>query len=348
MRVAEHHRNAVAEWVRVRPERVSRQPCHVQHRPEIHAAPHDRIGRRQRLDQPFDWHRQQRRKIGLGHPQLRQIGARAGCRIERPRRRHLLSAHRRCAVEQASGGGHPHHRRDLRAAARLAEHHDAGGITAERRDVVAHPLQREDQVELPRIATVWKPSVEPRQIQIPERVEPVVHRHDHDIAARRQRMPIVLRIGDAAVRIRATVDIDHHRLLRAQVGLGGPDVEEQAILGLRTVSARLRTDRPEIACRSRLSGHRHGYRRPKPLGTTVAYPLEGEDISVGCSHEVAGRSANRERCRRAGARREDQRSASTQSTAARPAVSGGHRAHPPDRHRYRLGGTGSHHPAANA
>src|SRR3546814_18464626 len=61
--------------------------------------------------------------------------------LERPRGGDLLAAHRRGAVEQPARGGHSHHCRDLGAAARLAEHHHPSRITAERRDIVAHPLE---------------------------------------------------------------------------------------------------------------------------------------------------------------------------------------------------------------
>src|SRR3546814_6198899 len=74
-------------------------------------------------------------------------------------------------VEQALGGGHRHQGRDLRAAARLAEDGDITGIAAEGRDVALDPSQRGDQVELPHIATVGKARIEPREIEIAERVE---------------------------------------------------------------------------------------------------------------------------------------------------------------------------------
>ena len=42
------------------------------------------------------------------------------------------------------------------------------GIAAERGDVVAHPVQREDQVELAGIAAVGEARIEPREIEIAE------------------------------------------------------------------------------------------------------------------------------------------------------------------------------------
>src|SRR3546814_11907028 len=83
----------------------------------------------------------------------------------------LLAAHRRGAVEQPARGGHSHHCRDLGAAARLAEHHHPSRITAERRDIVAHPLEREDQIELAVVAAVGEARIEPREVEIAERGE---------------------------------------------------------------------------------------------------------------------------------------------------------------------------------
>src|SRR3546814_15848421 len=84
---------------------------------------------------------------------------------------------------QPPGSGHRHQRRDLGAAARLAEKGDIAGIAAEGRDVPPHPLEREDQIELPRIAAVRETRIEPREIEIAERVQPVVDRDHDDIAA---------------------------------------------------------------------------------------------------------------------------------------------------------------------
>src|SRR3546814_1355695 len=78
-----------------------------------------------------------------------------------------------------------------------------------------------------RSAAVGEARIEPREIEIAERVEPVVDRHDHAITARGEGVAVVERIGDAAVRIGAAVDVEHHRPVRARAGLGRPDVEEQ-------------------------------------------------------------------------------------------------------------------------
>ena len=50
-------------------------------------------------------------------------------------------------MEQSPGSGHRHQRGDLPSAARLPEDRDELRIAAEAADVVAHPLQRRDDVE---------------------------------------------------------------------------------------------------------------------------------------------------------------------------------------------------------
>src|SRR5206468_9261357 len=64
--------------------------------------------------------------------------------------------------------------RDLGAAARLAEHQDPRGVAAEVADVVADPLEGQDQIQLARVAAVRKSWIEPREVQISERIQPVV------------------------------------------------------------------------------------------------------------------------------------------------------------------------------
>src|SRR3546814_4627804 len=88
------------------------------------------------------------------------------------------------------------------------------------RDVALDPSQRGDQVELPHIATVGKARIEPREIEIAERVEAVVDGDHDDIAARGELCAIVDRIGDAAGRIGAAVEIDHHGALGRLLDVG--------------------------------------------------------------------------------------------------------------------------------
>ena len=210
----------VAQRVGVGPERVAGQPAHVEHRPHVDAAAQDRIGRRQRVDQPLDRHRQQRRQVAPATPSFaRKARARVG-RVERAGRGDLLPAHRRGAVEQALGRGH------RPSASRSSRRRPTGRTPSRapgRRRTPAMLSRTHFSARIrsswPSVAAVGKARVEPGEVEVAERVQPVVDRHHHDVAARGERMPVVQRIGDAAVRIGAAVDVDHHRPLRARVGL---------------------------------------------------------------------------------------------------------------------------------
>ena len=66
------------------------------------------------------------------------------------------------------------------------------GIAAERLDVVAHPLEREHHVEQTRDAGARELLAERvGQVQVAERVQPVVDRDDHGVAAARELGPVV-------------------------------------------------------------------------------------------------------------------------------------------------------------
>src|SRR3546814_1965955 len=92
--------------------------------------------------------------------------------------------------------------------ARLPEEGDIARIAPEGRDVALDPLERDDQVELPRIAAIGEARIEPREIEIAKRAQPVVDGDHDDIAARREAGAIVDGVGDAAGRIGAAVEID--------------------------------------------------------------------------------------------------------------------------------------------
>ena len=64
---------------------------------------------------------------------------------------------------------------------------DVARVAAEARDVVAHPAQREHEVEHAGVAGVGELGpAESAQIQVPERVQAVVDGDDDDVAAARQ------------------------------------------------------------------------------------------------------------------------------------------------------------------
>src|SRR5690606_27559508 len=127
------------------------------------------------------------------------------------------------------------------------------------------PLQRRYQIELPGIAAVGETRIEPREIKIAERVEAVVDGHHDDIAARREPRTVVDRVGDAAGRIGAAVEIDHDGPLRRFLDTRRPDVEEQAVVALREIAvAPLRAGGAETAERDAVVEQRN--RRFEALG----------------------------------------------------------------------------------
>ena len=279
--------------MRIGPEGMTEQGAIVQHRPEIDAARLDRIARGQPLDQPFDGQIEQR--FGAFDADPGAIGLCAAGGIQRAGCGDLLPAHRGGGAEQAGGGGRAHQRRDLRAAARLAEHHHPAGIAAERRDVAADPAQRQDQIELPGIAAVGKPIRQAGKIEIAERVQPVIDRHDDDVARRRERPAVILGIDDAAVRIGAAVDIDHHRAAGARVRPGRPDIEEQAILAGGADPAGLRRGRREAGGIGDIAiGQRRAGRLKPGRARVLSVPDAAKAVHMAIDHAppAAGRGAD--------------------------------------------------------
>ena len=66
----------------------------------------------------------------------------------------MRSTHRERAAEQSLRRGHAEQAGDFAAAAGLAEDRHVGRVAAELRDVVAHPLERGDDVEHADVARV--------------------------------------------------------------------------------------------------------------------------------------------------------------------------------------------------
>src|SRR3546814_4542458 len=81
-------------------------------------------------------------------------------------------------------------------------------------------------------------------------------------------------VGATAVGRGAAVEIDHDLLLVRHLWVGGPSIEEQAILGLRPVAvAALRTGRTETA--GLLLGLADRNRRPEAVGPAIADSRKG-------------------------------------------------------------------------
>src|SRR4051812_27290719 len=104
--------------------------------------------------------------------------------------------------------------------------------------------------------------------------------HHDSVAAGREPASLVEWIGDAAVRIGAAMDIDHHRLADGGVRIGRPDIEEQAVLGLRLIAlVRLWADRSELAGLNDLARLSRSDRRHETRCSAVADALEGQDAA---------------------------------------------------------------------
>jgi hypothetical protein len=91
--------------------------------------------------------------VGL-EAQLLHEGLGADGGVDRAHGGDVLAAHGRDLVVEARRARHGHQGDDLAAAARLAEGHDIARVAAEGGDVVAHPLQGQDQVHVADIAAV--------------------------------------------------------------------------------------------------------------------------------------------------------------------------------------------------
>ena len=167
------------------------------------------------------------------------------------------------AVEQAIRRGHGEQDPDLLTAARLTEHRDVAGVTAERRDLVPHPLERGGEIEeadhAGRCEVVAHRGTEVQQAEHPESVVDPDH---HDVTATSQLGSVVERTGRGARVETAAVQPHHHRAAGVVTDPGGPHVEHEAVfallggighpvddLGALAAAARhvdLRTARPEV------------------------------------------------------------------------------------------------------
>src|SRR3546814_11476324 len=105
--------------------------------------------------------------------------------------------------------------------ARLPEEGDIARIAPEGRDVALDPLERDDQVELPRIAAIGEARIEPREIEIAKRAQPVADGDHDDIAARREAGAIVDGVVDASGWIGAAAAVAHGRLRFRSPWAGG-------------------------------------------------------------------------------------------------------------------------------
>ena len=184
----------------------------------------------------------------------RHLGQLAGVRLRdaelgAQRERHLvrLVAHLHVQARPALDDGameeslrlrHAEQRRDLPAAARLAEDGDVPGIAAECADVVAHPLERLHEVEHAGVAGGRVALAEQiAEMQIAERAESMVDGDQHDVAATAQVDAVVDQARARSGGEAAAVEPHQDRPLAA-IDRRRPHVEEEAVLA--RVGRRLR------------------------------------------------------------------------------------------------------------
>ncbi len=95
-------------------------------------------------------------------------------------------------VEQSRRGGTGHQRGEDAGAGGFTEQRDIVGVTTECRDIALHPVQGRKHVAHTDIGLESGP--ERRQIQEPQRTQPIVHRHHHDVTAGSQLATAVQRL----------------------------------------------------------------------------------------------------------------------------------------------------------
>jgi hypothetical protein len=149
------------------------------------------------------------------------------------------------AVEEALRPIHGHQQRDFASAAALAEYQHIARIATELGDVVAHPFERQHQVENAGGAGIGEAFAMVGQVKLAKNVEPMIDAHDHDVTALGEPDTVVGVAGTRTGYETATVEPDHDRTLAAVAQCGRPDVEEEAVLALG--QRRVRTPGPEEA-----------------------------------------------------------------------------------------------------
>jgi hypothetical protein len=116
----------------------------------------------------------------------------------------------------------------------LAEDEDAGWVSAEGGDVVADPLEGEDEIELTDVAGVAEEITEGGrgefgEIEVAEEVETVVEGDDDGVAAAGETEAVVDGAVGGAGGVGTAVYVDEDGTLAIVVDAGCPDVEVEAI-----------------------------------------------------------------------------------------------------------------------
>ena len=140
------------------------------------------------------------------------------------------ATHRARAAEQTLRRRHAEQAGDLAAATGLAEDRHVRRVAAELRDVVAHPLERGDDVEHADVARVGELVAEMRHVEEPEDAEPMVDTDDDHVVVARQVREVVQRPRRRPDRHAAAVQPHEHRTRRAVTDPRRPHVQHEAVL----------------------------------------------------------------------------------------------------------------------
>jgi len=137
-------------------------------------------------------------------------------------------------VEEAPRRGHAEQRADTHRASGLAEDRDILGISAERVDVVAHPLEGGDLVSDPDIrGRAIVPVAKGSPIEEAEHTQPVVDRDNHDVASIGHSSAVIERGRSRSEDECTAVNPDENGTTRV-VTSRRPDVQVEAVLTLAT------------------------------------------------------------------------------------------------------------------
>ena len=141
-----------------------------------------------------------------------------------------------CGVEESGSIRHGQKGGNLRSAARLAENHDPVRIAPEGLNVVAHPFERQHQVQHAGVARprVSRPT-DLVEVQVPEGRQSMVHSDHHHIAPPGQVGAVVPVPGARTRPIAAAVDAEQNGAAAAIGDTRRPHVENQAVLALTVV-----------------------------------------------------------------------------------------------------------------
>ena len=133
-------------------------------------------------------------------------------------------------MKESFCGRHPEQRRGLHAATRFAEDQHVLRVAAEIFDVVAHPLERRDEIEHADVARegVLRPG-EVGKVEKAETAESMVDGDVHDVAAARRVVAGVDPVVACVRGVPAAVNTDHDRTLPAILQRRRPDVHDETV-----------------------------------------------------------------------------------------------------------------------